>query len=250
MRLENNNIHTFKPIQNPSFEALKFKNIGKMKVFEDFPIKLKSGETKTDCFVRANSDEDRFYIDIENQAGRRLGISTSNTLNEKGTLYNNTIENLHRELPIQGIGSTMRLGQIIVLLENPNLNKIKFFSMGNAVFFHAKFNFRPAITKIGELSNKLEDIAAHTNDKRFEANVKEAKQFLEYNKFEKKLHIKEGNNILNSYLQNILKNNLQNDPKFKIYSGFDMELSKKDILENKDFYNSLFQKYGIDYQIQ
>ena len=62
--------------------------------------------------------------------------------------------------------------------------------------------------------------------------------------------MKEGNAILDRYLQNVIANNLHKDTKFHIYSGFDMELAKKDILANKDFYNSLFQKYGIDYQIQ
>lgn len=250
MKIANYSFNLYNKDNSPSFEALKFKNIGKVKLFEDFPIKLKSGEVEKDCFVKASTDTARYYIDVVNDSGRRLGMSTSNNLKDKSVLYNNNIQNLHKDWNFQGVGSTMRLGQIIVLLENPKLNKISLFSMGDAVYFHSKFKFKPAITDYSELTGKLEDILIHSGDKRFSQNVEEAKKFLELNKFEKKSNLKEGNAILDRYLQNVIANNLHKDQKFHVYSGFDMELAKKDILANKDFYNSLFQKYGIDYQIQ
>lgn len=250
MKIANYSFNPYNKENNQSFEGLKFKNIGKVKLFEDFPIKLKSGNVEKDCFVKANTDSARYYIDVVNDSGRLLGTSTSNNLKDKSVLYNNTIQNLHKDWNFQGIGSTMRLSQIIVLLENPKFNKISLFSMGNAVYFHSKFKFKPAITDYSELTGKLEDILVHSNDARFSQNIQEAKQFLELNKFEKKYKLKEGNAILDRYLQKVVANNLHKNPKFRIYSGFDMELSKKNILANKDFYNSLFNKYGIDYQIQ
>lgn len=246
MKVANYSFNPYNKDNSPSFEALKFKNIGKVKLFEDFPIKLKSGEVEKDCFVKASTDSARYYIDVVNDNGRLLGMSTSNSLKDKSVLYNNNIQNLHKDWNFQGVGSTMRLGQIIVLLENPKLNKIDLFSTGDAVYFHSKFKFKPAITNYSELTGKLEDILVHSNDDRFSQNVQEAKKFLELNKYK----LKEGNKILDRYLQNVIANNLHKDPKFHVYSGFDMELAKKDILANKDFYNSLFQKYGIDYHIQ
>lgn len=251
MKISNNTQYTTTPQHNSiSFEALKFKKINNyVNIFEDFPIKLKSGNLTEDCFVRASSDAKRFFVDVENKEGRHLGISTSNTIKDNGTLYNNIIQNLHQDWNVQGVGSAMRLGQIIILLENPKMNKIKLFSMGNAVFFHSKFKFKPAITDKQELTEKLEDILVHSNDTRFSKNVEDVKTFLSNNAPSKKDYIKNGNEILNKYLQNVVKNNLHKDIKFHIYSGFDMELTKKDIINNKDFYNNLFNKFGIDYQI-
>lgn len=250
MKIANYSFNLYNRDNSPSFEALKFKNFGKVKLFEDFPIKLKSSEGEKDCFVKASTDTARYYIDIVNDTDRLLGMSTSNNLKDKSVLYNNIIQNLHKDQNIQGVGSTMRLGQIIVLLENKKLNKIGLYSMGDAVYFHSKFKFKPAITDYSELAGKLEDILVHSNDNRFSQNVQEAKNFLELNKTKHKPNLKEGNAILDRYLQKVIANNLHKDIKFHIYSGFDMELAKKDILANKDFYNSLFQKYGIDYQIQ
>ncbi len=251
MKISNTNQYSANPQHNSiSFEALKFKKVNNyINIFEDFPIKLKYGNLTEDCFVRANTDTKRFYVDVENKEGRHLGISTSNTIKDKSVLYNSIIQNLHQDCNIQGVGSTMRLGQIIILLENPKINKIKLFSMGDAVFFHSKFKFKPAITDKEELTKKLEDILVHSNDERFSKNVEDVKNLLSNDNQSKKYYLKNGNEILKQYLQNVVKNNLHKDPKFKIYSGFDMELTKKDILDNQDFYNNLFNKFGIDYQI-
>ena len=89
----------------------------------------------------------------------------------------------------------------------------------------------------------------HSDDKRFSKNIQEAKKFLKYSTSEIRTNINEGNAILDRYIQNVLANKLHKDENFSFNSGFEMMLTKKDVIENKDYYNSLFKKYGIDYQI-
>ena len=77
----------------------------------------------------------------------------------------------------------------------------------------------------------------------------EAKEWLNNNRLSKKAKIQEGNRILYEYLQEISRSGLNKMDEFEVPMGITMELTKKKILENKDFYNELFKKFNIDYQI-
>ena len=58
-----------------------------------------------------------------------------------------------------------------------------------------------------------------------------------------------GNRIIYDYLNYIfsLKNNAELQKEFEY--GSDMKLNKSDIIQDKDYYNKLFEQYHIDYQI-
>ena len=243
---KNNN---YPQVYNPYFAALKFKKFGTSRLFEDFSVKLNSGKNTEDCFVRAKVDDAWFLFNVQNKKGISLGKCSSNTNWVDSVLYNSTIENLDSKHSLKGVGSVMHLGQIIVLLENPKFDSINLFSLGSSVFFHAKLKFKPDITYYEELVSNLKEILRHSDDKRFSKNIQEAKKFLKYSTSEIKTNINEGNAILDRYIQNVLANKLHKDENFSFNSGFEMMLTKKDVIENKDYYNSLFKKYGIDYQI-
>ena len=62
--------------------------------------------------------------------------------------------------------------------------------------------------------------------------------------------LKHGNKILYNYLQCVNKFKLNHDEEFQIYPGFDMVLGKEKVIDNMEYFNKLFEKFGIDYEIK
>ena len=61
--------------------------------------------------------------------------------------------------------------------------------------------------------------------------------------------VKSGNSLINDFIQTVIKKGLDRD-KYGIFEGFTMHLTKEKILNNKEFYNKLFNTFHIDYLIK
>ena len=241
--------------KQPAFKQLPFKKLNGIKVFDEIHCKPHIndfGHTDgKDYFLRIENDyvPNEFYIDINDNMFNPVGQSKI-TIKKDHTLYNDSIDVIKKNSKYSGIGTIMRLGQIVTMLEN-DLNKIELHSLGQAVFFHSKFKFEPAITDLNELKDYIQlDLLSKENDKRFTDVVNSAKEWLKNDKLSYKDKLKTGNNILYNYLQSINKHKLNFDEDFQIYPGFDMVLTKEKVLNNKDFFNKLFEKFDIDYNIK
>lgn len=226
---------------NISFEALKFKKINEMQVPEIF--KATNNETK-DCFVKTNLKRKYFNLTVVDSKNKELGCSILNTLRER-TFYNATIGSSTKN---QGVGSIMHLTHIISMLEN-QIDKIELYSMGNAIFFHSKFKFEPDISSFEDITDFLvkEILLKRSKDTRFTKTISDT-----YNLFSntsQKDKIEQGNKIIYDYLQTVNKLKLNNDDNFSIINGFDMVLTKDKVLQEKEYFNKLFKRFGIDYQI-
>lgn len=238
--------------KQPTFKQLGFKNLNGLKAFNEIHCKTtKNNNYKkvNDYFLRIENDytPDEFYINIDDEAFNQIGQSKI-TL-RKNTIYNDSIDILRSKSKKSGAGSIMRLGQIITMLEN-DFDRIELYSLGQAVLFHSKFKFEPNIQKQEELNAHLQTyIIPLITDKRFEKIAKEAAEYLNDKSLPKEKALEIGNKILYKYLQTINKYKLNLDENFQIDLGFNMILTKDKVIKHKDFFNQLFNKYGIDYQI-
>ena len=65
-------------------------------------------------------------------------------------------------------------------------------------------------------------------------------------------NLKKASDIVTEYIEKVNTKKLSQEEReeYGFPSGFDMVLTREKILENKDFFNTLFKKYKVDYQIK
>ena len=245
MKIHNNN----KPKFTIAFKSINFKKTGDIKIFNDFHAKLINNNNEMDCFVKMKTRPNRFYISVDTSDNRNLGQSVCNTLH-KGMLYNCIINNNSYIPTIKGIGSTMHLSQIIMMLEN-NIPKIQLYSMPQAVYFHSKFKFEPAITNLEEIKRLLikNILQPRVGEQRFNKFVSEVTNCMNASSLTPQEKLKQGNQILYKYIEAVNTYKLNTDKNYRLSAGFDMTLPKEKVIKYKEFFNNMFEKYGIDYKI-
>lgn len=239
----------------PQFSGLVFRKPHRLKLFNEVccsspSTKYSLNKNNKDYFVRIEEGytDNSLHIKIDDNDFNEVGSSTLTILNDGKTIYNDNIDVISSQMRNSGAGSIMTLGELITMLEN-NIDKIELHSLGQAVFFHSKFKFKPALNNIEDLKDYIiGDILMHSQDNRFSKVCTLAKKWL-YKKDSSAQYIEEGNNILYEYLQTVNKNKLNKNKEFEIYPGFDMVLTRKHVLDNKDYFNKLFKMFGFDYQI-
>ena len=138
-----------------------------------------------------------------------------------------------------------------MILEN-KIEKFKICSKDTAIYFHSKYKFKPAIKNFEERDKALISIIKNCKNKHSEIKD-EAEKILKDTKTncnaenQRELCVKT-NVLLNKYLQ-LVMNKKDDYLSHPINTTIDMVLTKDSILENKDFFNNLFQKHNIDYKI-
>lgn len=149
------------------------------------------------------------------------------------------------------LGELLRLSSIIEMLEN-NIPFLDIMSKGSAVYFHSKYKFEPEIRSFDQLRYALNSIIEHSKDK-YEDFAPEAKKLYEIiDKDENILNLmdarKKANELIKKYITKVMNEKADyKDHSFVL--GFNMRLNKDSIIENKDFFNKLFENHGIDYKI-
>lgn len=242
----NNNLKN----QQFSFRALSFRTEGGVKLFEEFQVP-KSRFCPRDYFIRI-CDEDYIphgvSIRVDNANYRTIGASDLTFMPRK-VLFNDNMDVFKESNRSQGVGTAMHLAGIMTMLEN-GLEKLDLFSLGKAVHFHSRFKFEPKIMDIKVLENQIvENIVPHKGVGMVDDLVEKAEEWLNDTKTPVRKRKSEGNNLLNEYLQTVLRNKYYEFDEFRVPLGFNMELTKKKIFENANFFNKLFEKFGIDYKI-
>ena len=132
-------------------------------------------------------------------------------------------------------------------------NEIKIFSKNTVVYSHSKYKFKPCITQFYTRDKNLECIAADKSAEfaHFATKAKEFIKLIENNKknypLQRELTV-ESNKLIKEYIDLALKS--EKPEKFHPFVwGVDMTLTRDDIIKNKDFFNNLFEKQGINYRI-
>lgn len=226
----------------------------------------KVGKLKFGIVEAPNAEGYEFLGELKNKSGDIVGhehfamfqdsdhitglyISTQPELRKKGT----------------GIGEILRLGSIIEMIEN-GIKKLNIVSKDSAIFFHAKYKFEPAVTIFDERNRLLECVA---QDTAFEDLSKEAQKLLTkiantHSGKEQRALSGDANKLLTAYTKQVLEEknqailaNPENTKEitadmYKKHSlnwTMQMTLTDEKIHENREFFNSLFQKHGIDYSV-
>lgn len=150
------------------------------------------------------------------------------------------------------LGELLRLISIIELMEN-KVKNLKIFSKHTAIFFHAKYKFMPDITQFSERDNALKDIIINKILKT-ETETTQALELLKRaaasNSAEEQREMcKQANGVIDNYIRKLLSGSDSEYSKHPFTFGMDMILTRDKIIENKEFFNKLFAKHNIDYEI-
>ncbi len=147
-------------------------------------------------------------------------------------------------------GEILRLVSIMEMLEN-KINKFVICAKDNAIYFHAKYKFEPAVTSFSTRDKLLETVI-NDNSKKFSDLSGEAAQLKEkissaLSAEEQRNLCSETNLLLSRYIRRAeLENNIN---KHQFNWPMDMVLTSEQIYKNKNYFNRLFKKHGIDYSI-
>lgn len=240
-----------------SFKKIPIEKINNINLSPEYKFVTKD---YYDYFVRSdfNSCDNKLFTSIDNENDFDIAHNQAKVDLPNKTLYAKTMCIFNTSKRRQGLGIVLHLNNVINMLEN-NLDNIKLFSLGTAVLFHSKCKFEPDITDsttlmevLCEISDKdvsnfpeIKDVAQRADDFVLIAGYKNG--IKDYQKF-----LQEGNEIVSEYLNIVSSKKLNyfDSYEYGFFKGMNMVLTKEKVMENKDFYNKLFKKYNIDYEIK
>ncbi len=221
-----------KLLQIPKFE-LEHKTLGKLRV---------------NVYNHANN-LNNFSCKITDTKNEKLGINTFG-LNENKNVLLGFYMQTHIGYRGEGLGELLRLISIMILDKNKN-NAIDIFSKEGAIYFHAKYKFVPNVKAFIERNFALKDIASDKTPELKKIALEAGKLLdkISYTKDSAELRNinKPANKCIKEYIGKVIKNGNINEHKFNY--GFEMQLNNENIIKNKEFFNELFKKHGIDYKL-
>ena len=147
----------------------------------------------------------------------------------------------------KGIGEIMRLASIMELKEN-KMNAIELESLPSAVPFHAKYKFKPNLesSEVAMLVLKQIKHISKVDD----AFIKQADILLKSLKKDKSSNMSEENaKKVNDFVETYIRTYGFDWENFKFKAYLPMVLTSERIEQSSKFFNELFKKHGIDYQV-
>ena len=192
--------------------------------------------------------DDHYATNLFSQNGERLGKEFWGLYPQDKRIFLFNIETAKDYRKIFRIGELLRLISIMEMFEN-KIEKMQLYSKETAVYFHSKYNFKPEIRQFEQRDKTLEVIAG---DNTFE-DLQMKADFLQKNIKECKTSagLRElccmAAELTAEYLERV--KNIPSESRKSFGTGIDMCLQKENILQEKDKYNKLFEKHGIDYKI-
>ncbi len=220
----------------------------------------KAGELFLDVKQESANIDYRFIAELKNRFGKLLGSETFTMFKDSSDingLYISVEPEYRNKLKASGtninykLGEILRLASIIEILENKIKNFI-IYSKNTAIYFHSKYNFKPAITSFEERDYALESIINNKTSS-YDDIVEKAKKLLQYSKLEKAPEkqrelCRETNLLLEEYIKKVLS---EKDAykKHPFRRGIQMVLTDDTIRDNRVFFNTLFENHGINYTI-
>ena len=237
------------------FNSLAFRKLNNLNFPQDFQC-ISNSNTVYDVSVGNNYGSYQVYFSdgIEREeSNAELEIVLNK---DEDYLY---VDNMYTEDEFrgEGLGICMHLTNIIEMMEN-NFKGIELYSVASAIPFHSKLGFKPndkwnymPISNVQKLNPLQENLKCIIDDKTPELQEYSdvAKEILRsYMSPEDKAKI--SNKVIYNYIKKSLKIKSKEEQKTMFKYPIQMILTKKDIIKNKKFYNKLFNKYCIDYQIK
>ncbi len=217
-------------------------------------IKIVKKELGEICFetLKNIKRSNEYLILLKNNVNKILGkellFLENNSPNAAGLYIETTPE--YRQKGV-GIGEMLRLSSIILILKN-RIQEFEIFSKPEAIYFHNKYKFTPAIKNFLErdyaLKSIIKNCAKKNPDFKTEAEILLKKGLNNKNPEVQRNLCIQTNELLKKYLETISQ--IKNEYKAHPFDfGMRMILHTEDIFKNQDFFNNLFKKHKIDYQI-
>lgn len=209
------------------------------------------GDLVTDTRIH-NDGYNRLISEVKNKMGKTLGHEIFSINEDQKTMIGFLIETLpeYRKKGYR-LGELMRLSSIITMLEN-NIKQLDIVSKDTAIYFHSKYKFVPSTITFKTRDNILETIIKNCKNPLDEITQRAARlvEKLKSNPSaeEQRTLTRETNTLAKAYIDRSMSQNNQRENQFNC--AMDMRLTLQSIIENKNFFNKLFQKHGIDYEIK
>ncbi len=193
----------------------------------------------------------RFITELRNKIGKLLGFEHYAQFDKTDYMTGlliNVIPEYRRNNYF--LGEILRLTSIIQMLEN-NIKTFSIKSKDSAIYFHSKYKFQPSVISFHDRDKLLETLTQETSPK-FEDITSKGKELEKTikmtNSLEKQRNLsQEANKLFSKYINRAIKEKDFDEHKFHWF--MDMALTQENVLKNKDYFNSLFTKHGIDYKI-
>jgi len=193
-----------------------------------------------------------FIIEIYNKFKKRLGHELlsmyRNYDNFCGLFIEIEPEYRHSELKDFRLGELLRLASVILMKENKK-KEFQIYSKDTAVYFHSKYKFEPDITSF---NNRDLILATILKQKEFNDLAHAAENLLykirqAYEAEEQRALCKPANVLIKEYIDRVILSGTIDKHPFP--TGMNMVLTDKNLSENKEFFNKLYEKHGIDYKL-
>ncbi len=240
-----------------SFKKIPLKTKNDLIFATDYKIQRKN---EPDVFIKSDLDygHNFFITKIADENDNLIAVNHFALDKADGIIETSAMNVLSKNYRNKGLGTIMHLDRIVDLLEN-DMDKIVLFSTGEAALFHSKLKFEPDLNNGEQLENVLTEISAKNcnNMPELKPIVKRAYNYINSSSYfsQKNCLIEpdfdKANKIISEYLHIVNSKNLSKNDLFqyKLNSDFNMILTHDSVMKNKEFFNKLFEKYGIDYQI-
>ena len=214
-------------------------------------LENKTGMLFVDVKKDSVMNDHRFIIELKNKSGKLLGYEQYSHFNNNDNMVGLYI-NIKPEYRQKHyfLGEIIRLTRIIQMLEN----KVKAFSISSkdsAIYFHSKYKFEPSVTSFKDRDRLLKDVREDRNpafkDLAQKANEMTIKIQNTLSAEKQRFLCKKANELFSKYIKRAMSQNSIKQHKFNW--TMDMTLTYRNVKENKEYFNALFEKHGIDYKI-
>ena len=201
-----------------------------------------------------NAGYNKLIADIKTNKGEELGYEIYSIEDYNKSMFGYSIstnpEYRNSHSKNFRFGEILRLSSIISMVEN-QIKTFGLYSKNSAIYFHSKYKFIPNITQFSQRDMILKTIA-NDKAKNFADFKNQAAEYLKQlsqnlSSEEKRNMCKKTSILAKEYIEKVLKSGDEKSHPFDF--GIDMVLPAEMLLKNKEFFNSLFRKHGIDYNI-
>ena len=240
-------LHKFRSMLEASQKAY-VNNIPKIRI--NNPI---LGEIQTK-HVRDSFNPSYITTELRNNVGKLLGkeLFSLDECNPKSVGLTMEVEQEYRQKGFN-FGEILRLSSIMMMIQN-KIKEFEIYSKHSAIYFHSRYMFEPAITNFQERDSALQSLIKNCEGKdEYKEFQSEAKEILEKSIIDKDARTQrdlcvQTNSLLKKYISKVLekKNEYKEHP---FSSGITMKLTDDNIFTNKKYFNDLFKKHKIDYEI-
>ncbi len=225
--------------------------------FETYKLHTKLGENLLTFNYPDDVGPFNYMIAVENPAGFDYGTELLHFNMFDRYIYSKNVYvgEAYQDSGFR-IGEILKLTSIMMMVKN-NLEKIKLYSPNPFVFFHAKYKFEPELSAFNETKNALNAVI-NSKEANMQPIKQRAREFLKvFSTKEQEKGTPEYKNLLqeiskniNDFMLQMLKNDRKITPRRQPFTeGFSLVLTKEKVAQNKEFFNELYRKHDIDFQI-